>query len=118
VDVRDSVTVLARFDMTTQQASAQVGEFHHDLRDVPGMDSIRRRAERTRDAISDSIDDGIHQARRALTHGRQAAEDATDLVRLRVRRDPVRALGLALAVGVLSGVLIAQLLPRRSRQRS
>lgn len=84
---------------------------------VPSFDSIRERAERTREAIADTVDDSLRSMRRVATRGRNMAEDATSVVRLRIRHDPLRAVGMALAVGALSGVVMTRLLSRRGHRR-
>ena len=84
---------------TAHEAEQQLTHF--------GKEAVRMKA-----AIAERIDDDMRKARRAVKHGYRAAEDLVDDTTRRVKRDPLRALGLCFVVGMATGWL----LPHRARQ--
>jgi len=68
-------------------------------------------AVRMKAAIADAIEDRMHMARRAVKHGYRATEDIVDDTTRRIKRDPLRAVGLSLVAGMVLGWL----LPHRTR---
>jgi ElaB/YqjD/DUF883 family membrane-anchored ribosome-binding protein len=54
----------------------------------------------------ESLDENVREARRALTHGRHAAEDLAAATVLQVRRHPLTAIALAGTVGAMAGCLM------------
>jgi len=64
-------------------------------------------------AIGDAIEDRMNMAKRAVKHGYRATEDLVDETTHKIKRDPLRALGLSFVVGVAAGWL---LLPHRTRR--
>jgi hypothetical protein len=103
--------------MSTATNPTRVESSEDGIRVVPTFASIRRRADRAREAIADSIDDGMRSMRRAAVRGRHAAEDAAAELRIRVRRDPLRMVGVAVAIGALSGIMATRLVSRRTSRR-
>jgi ElaB/YqjD/DUF883 family membrane-anchored ribosome-binding protein len=77
------------------------------------VDDVLREVSRMRSVISDAVDDGVRSALRAVDHGRDVAEDAIHDVKKAVHRNPLQAMGIVLAVGVVAGGLIAWLGSRR-----
>ena len=63
-------------------------------------------------SIAERIEDGVKTARRAVKHGYRAAEDYVDDTTHRIKRDPLRVLGICFAAGVAAGWL----LPHRVRR--
>jgi ElaB/YqjD/DUF883 family membrane-anchored ribosome-binding protein len=64
---------------------------------------------------SDAVGDGVHAASRAINRGMERAADLKDTTVYRVKRNPLRAIGLAFGVGVLLGTAVGALgLRRRS----
>jgi len=58
---------------------------------------------------TDAIEDGVHAAERAITLAKRRAEklaDFKDEAVHRVRRQPLRALGIALGAGLVLGVAV------------
>jgi hypothetical protein len=64
------------------------------------------KAERLKKALGDTVDDQMKMARRAAKRSRAYADDLTDGVRLRTRRQPLAALGIAIGVGALVGIML------------
>ena len=63
-------------------------------------------------SITERIEDGMNTAKRAVKHGYRAAEDFVDDTTHRMKRDPLRVLGIFFAAGVATGWL----LPHRVRR--
>jgi ElaB/YqjD/DUF883 family membrane-anchored ribosome-binding protein len=74
---------------------------------------LLRKAERLKAALSDTVDEQMHVARRAARRTQHAAEDLADDLRLRTRREPLKSLGMALGIGALIGLMFGW----RSRSR-
>jgi ElaB/YqjD/DUF883 family membrane-anchored ribosome-binding protein len=68
--------------------------------------------------VLETLEENARRARRAIVHGRHAAEDFVAGTALRVRWRPVMALALAAGVGALAGCLIGFALGRRSHGRT
>ena len=73
---------------------------------------VGKGAVRMKAAIAEKIDDGVNTARRAVKHGYRAAENLADDTTHRIKRDPLRAVGLCFVAGVAAGWL----LPHRTRR--
>ena len=73
------------------------------------------KAERLKRALGDTVDDQMKMARRAAKRTRAYADDFTDDVRLRTRKQPLAALGIAIGVGALVGIVLTW---RRSSRRA
>lgn len=69
-------------------------------------------AVRMKTSIAERIGDDISKARRTVKHGYRAAEDFVDDTTHRIKRDPLRAVGLFFVAGIAAGWL----LPHRARQ--
>jgi len=69
-------------------------------------------AVRMKTSIAERIGDDITKARRTVKHGYRAAEDFVDDTTHRIKRDPLRAVGLCFVAGIAAGWL----LPHRARQ--
>jgi ElaB/YqjD/DUF883 family membrane-anchored ribosome-binding protein len=65
-----------------------------------------KEAVRMKSTIGEAIDDGRNTARRAVKHGYRAAEDFVEDTTHRIKRDPLRALGLTFMAGVAAGWLL------------
>jgi ElaB/YqjD/DUF883 family membrane-anchored ribosome-binding protein len=66
-------------------------------------------AQALKSRVADAVDDGVYAARRALKsmkRGVARLEDLQDGAILRVRRRPLRAVGLAAGVGLVLGIAI------------
>lgn len=76
-----------------------------------GMANFAKGAVQMKPSIAERIEDGVHTARRAVKHGYRAAEDLVDDATHRIKRDPLRVVGICFAAGVAAGWL----LPHRER---
>jgi ElaB/YqjD/DUF883 family membrane-anchored ribosome-binding protein len=66
-----------------------------------------REASRIKDMITEAVDDGVRSAMKTIKQSRRAAEDAVDDTRQAVKDNPLEAVGIAFAAGMLTGVLAA-----------
>lgn len=60
---------------------------------------------RLKTEASQAVEDGVVAARRLAKRSRYAAEDLIDDAAHRVKRDPLRAVGIGFVVGLCIGVL-------------
>ena len=96
-------------------------EAHNDDRPAPaeserlidrGLDALRQvsdlsdEARRLKSVAADVIEDGVHTVKRTAKTLRQDAVDVRDEVTYRVKREPIKALAVAFAVGTLAGLLL------------
>ena len=65
---------------------------------------------------TDAVEDGVHAARRAIKRGTQDIVDFKDEAVIRVKREPIKAVGLAFGVGVALGA-IAGFIGAKARKR-
>ncbi len=71
------------------------------------VDDVRKEVSRMKSMVTDAVNDGVRSALRAIETGREAAEDAIDDARRATKRNPLQAVGIALAAGaVMGGVAI------------
>ena len=66
----------------------------------------------------ETLEENVRDGRRAIVHGRYAAEDFLAATALRVRWRPLMALALAAGVGALGGCLIGFALGGRAHGRA
>ena len=68
---------------------------------------------------SDAVEDGVHAAKRAITSVKRGVEKLADLkdeAVHRVKRQPLRALSIALGVGLVAGVAVGWIGRRPGRR--
>jgi ElaB/YqjD/DUF883 family membrane-anchored ribosome-binding protein len=65
----------------------------------------------------ESLEQKLHDARRAMAHGRRAAEDVLDGATLQIRRHPLSSTALAATVGILAGCVMGFALGRQAGHR-
>jgi ElaB/YqjD/DUF883 family membrane-anchored ribosome-binding protein len=70
------------------------------------------RVDRMKAALTDAVDDGISNAKRAVKQSRRAAEDIVDDAEYRVKQHPLSAIGVTFGVGLGFGALIGFLVTR------
>ena len=63
--------------------------------------------------VLEGFEENMREARRAILHGRHAAEDFVTETALQVRRRPLLALAFAAGAGALAGCVIGFALGRR-----
>lgn len=56
-----------------------------------------------KDRFTDTIEDGVRSARRAVKQGRHAVEDIIEDAQHAVKQKPFGAVGIAFAAGILAG---------------
>jgi ElaB/YqjD/DUF883 family membrane-anchored ribosome-binding protein len=67
---------------------------------------------RLKNEVSQAVEDGVVSARRLARRGRYAAEDLIDDAAHRVKRDPLRSVGIGLVIGFGLGALAVWLATR------
>ena len=70
------------------------------------ISNLGREASRLRGVVTDVVDDSVVNARRAVRHGRNSAEEMIDEVSHQIKRHPLRSMLCSLAVGALAGWLV------------
>ncbi|HLY42172.1 MAG TPA: DUF883 C-terminal domain-containing protein [Terracidiphilus sp.] len=80
---------------------------------VANCEDVMREISKIKDIVSDAVEDGVKSAVRAMKQGREAAEDAIHDARRAVKQNPLQAVGVVFAAGVLVGSLIAWMGSRR-----
>ena len=71
---------------------------------------------RLKTEASQAVEDGVVAARRLARRSRYAAEDLVDDAAHRVKRDPLRSVGMGLAIGFGMGALAMWLATRNARE--
>jgi len=91
------------------------------------LDAARRiahashEAELVRSLASDAIEDGVHAVKRAVKRVKRSVEHAQDLreeAAYRVRRQPLKAIGIAASVGAAVGIALGWIVGRSTRARA
>lgn len=67
---------------------------------------ISHEAQLLKSLAADAVEDGLHAAKRAIKLGAQEAVDLRDEAVIRVKRQPIKAVGLAFGVGIALGALV------------
>jgi ElaB/YqjD/DUF883 family membrane-anchored ribosome-binding protein len=73
-------------------------------------------AARLKTAASDSVEDAVTEAKRLAKRSRYAAEDLMEDAAHRVKRDPLRSVGLGFAIGLGMGALAVWVATREARE--
>jgi ElaB/YqjD/DUF883 family membrane-anchored ribosome-binding protein len=73
-------------------------------------------AERLKTAASHAVEDAVTEAKRLAKRSRYAAEDLMEDTAHRVKRDPLRSVGLGLAIGLGMGALTVWMATRNARE--
>ncbi len=77
------------------------------------VEDVLREVSRIKSVVKDAVDDGVRSALRSVKQGRNAAEDAIDDAKKAVKQNPLEAVGIVFAAGVLVGCLAAWVGSRR-----
>jgi ElaB/YqjD/DUF883 family membrane-anchored ribosome-binding protein len=78
------------------------------------VEDVLREVSKIKSIVEDAVDDGLRSALRAVKQGRHAAEDAIDDAKSAVKQNPLEAVGIVFAAGLLVGCLAAWIGRRRS----
>lgn len=71
------------------------------------VEDVLREVSRIKSVVTEAVDDGVRSAMKAIKQGRHAAEDAIYDARHAVKQNPLQAMGLVFAAGVVTGALVA-----------
>lgn len=84
------------------------------------VEDVMREVSRLKSVVADAVEDGVKSAAKAMKQGRNAAEgamnaaeDVYDDAKRAVKRNPVEAVGICFAAGILTGCMITWLSSRR-----
>ena len=81
---------------------------------------ISHEAQLLESLAADALEDGAHAVKRAMKsakHGIEQLQDLKDEAAHRVKRQPVKALGIAVGVGLMLGMALGWIGGRFGRQR-
>jgi ElaB/YqjD/DUF883 family membrane-anchored ribosome-binding protein len=78
------------------------------------VEDLLHEVSKIKSIVKDAVDDGVRSALRTAKQGREAAEDAIDDAKKAVKQNPLEAVGIVFAAGVLVGCLAAWIGSRRS----
>lgn len=95
--------------MEENDKSSLLGKARERLMEVGGEVS------RLKTEASEAVEDRVAAARRLARRGRYAAEDLIDDAAHRVKRDPLRAMAIGLAIGFGMGALAVWVATRNAR---
>jgi ElaB/YqjD/DUF883 family membrane-anchored ribosome-binding protein len=85
-----------------------------DLSEVTGtVEDALREVSKIKTMVSEAVEDGVKTAMKAIKQGRYAAEDMIGEARHTVKQNPLQAMGIVFAAGVLTGALVAWIGTRR-----
>jgi ElaB/YqjD/DUF883 family membrane-anchored ribosome-binding protein len=73
-------------------------------------------AARLKTTASHAVEDAVSEAKRFAKRSRHAAEDLMEDAAYRVKRDPLRSVGLGLAIGLGMGALAVWMATRNARE--
>ena len=73
-------------------------------------------ASRLTTAASHAVEDAVTEAKRLAKRSRYAAEDLMEDAAHRVKRDPLRSVGLGVAIGLCIGALAVWVATREARE--
>ena len=117
--MKDNFTASGHKASTEEEAKMKEGLAHKAL-DV-GVKAGRLGYEAARvktvitDAVSDTIEDGMHTAKRVVKRGRYAAEDLMDETVHQIKQHPLRCTAITLGVGFGLGAFIGWLASRKAK---
>jgi len=77
------------------------------------VEDVLREVSKIRSVVRDAVDDGVRSALRTARQGREFAEDTVDDAKRAVRQNPLEAVGIVFAAGVVAGCLAAWIGLRR-----
>ena len=78
------------------------------------LEDVLREVSKIKSIVKDSVDDGVRSALQTVRRGREFAEDTLDDAKRAVKQNPVEAVGIVFAAGVVAGCLAAWIGMRRS----
>ncbi len=77
------------------------------------VEDVLREVSKIKSIVKDAVDDGVRSALRTARQGREFAEDTLDDAKRAVKQNPVEAVGIVFAAGVVAGCLAAWIGMRR-----
>ena len=73
------------------------------LEKAPSVGEVLREVSRIKTVVTDAVEDGVKTALKTVKQGKASAEDVIQEARHKVRRNPLEAIGVVFAAGVLTG---------------
>jgi ElaB/YqjD/DUF883 family membrane-anchored ribosome-binding protein len=77
------------------------------------LDDVLHDVYRMRHMVTDAVEEGVDSALRTIRQGRHACQHAIHDAKHAVKRNPLEAMGIVFAAGVLTGSLISLGIRRR-----
>jgi ElaB/YqjD/DUF883 family membrane-anchored ribosome-binding protein len=85
-----------------------------DLSEVTAtVEDALREVSKLKTMVTEAVEDGVKTAVKAIKQGRYAAEDMIGEARHTDKQNPLQAMGIVFAAGVLTGALVAWIGTRR-----
>jgi ElaB/YqjD/DUF883 family membrane-anchored ribosome-binding protein len=85
-----------------------------DLLNNTSVEDVMREVSRLKEVVTEAVQDGVSTAVNAIKQGREAAEDAIDDAKRRVKQRPIESIGVVFAAGILTGAFLTWISSRRS----
>jgi ElaB/YqjD/DUF883 family membrane-anchored ribosome-binding protein len=104
--------------MSTQAKEAKSSLIKEAIEAAENVVEIGLDVDRLKKKASETVEDGVAEAKRMIKRGRYAAEDLVEDTAHRIKHDPWRSVGITFAAGVGLGVLIGWLVGREKTERS
>ena len=82
------------------------------------LSHVSHEAQLFKSLASDAVDDGVHAAKRAIKSAQHRAEDLKDEATYRVKRQPLKAVGIAVGAGFMLGMAVGWIGSRCGRGKS
>ena len=77
------------------------------------VDEVLREVSRMRAMVTEAVEDGVKSALKAAKQGREFAEDTVHDARYAIKRNPLQAAAIVLAVGIAIGGLVTLMCAQR-----
>ena len=77
------------------------------------VDEVLREVSRMKELVTEAVEDGVKSALKAARQGREFAEDTIHDARYAIKRNPLQAAGIVLAVGIVLGGLVTLMCTQR-----
>jgi ElaB/YqjD/DUF883 family membrane-anchored ribosome-binding protein len=104
MEISGGLCILAQTGRRNGRAKSMAVEL---LEKQATVDDVLREVARMKAAIADAVEDGVQSALRSVKQGKDAAQDAIHDARYAIKRNPLQAVGIVFAAGVVIGSFVA-----------
>jgi ElaB/YqjD/DUF883 family membrane-anchored ribosome-binding protein len=70
------------------------------------VDDVLREVSRIKSLVVDAVEDGVKTALRTVKQGREITEDTIHDARYAIKRNPLQAMGIVFAAGIVIGGIV------------